>query len=199
MTVTVFIFLIALVFIIYQILAIVLNVREIRRLRDIRYQTKTQHSFGVARQNLLLLVANKKISDDSITFLFFYLLNTNIMRYPDRYKELSRMLREALLTDKPNSTGSGISDLLKKESEDWDEEVKNIITQNIDSMTFLMVSHSPVLRMVWVLAKLSHKVWLKDKYHGVMSKVAKLISRNDKSLVTFAEARDELSSLTGVV
>jgi hypothetical protein len=195
MTLTVFIFLIVFVFTLYQIVAIILNIREIRRLRDIRYQTKTQHSFGVARQNLILLAAKKEIPDDSITFLFFYLVNTNVMRYPDKYRELSKMLREGLLNDKHSSNALHISDALRKESETWSEDVKRVNIQNIDAMTYLMVAHSPLLRTIWLGAKLFHRLWLKGKYHDVVTKAARFIARGDKSLNTFAEAREELSSL----
>src|SRR5436190_16940510 len=100
MTTIVFISLLVGVFTIYQIAATLLNVRQIRHLRDVRRRVVTQRAFGKLRHDLMMLAADGELPSDSVTFLNFYLLNTAVMRNPDRYNEAAKFLRQTFLTDR---------------------------------------------------------------------------------------------------
>jgi hypothetical protein len=198
MTVLTLVFIIFALFCLYQLAAIMLDVRIIRQMRDIRYRNQTQHTFGCARQQLMLLTANSEISDDSITFMFFYLMNTKVMRHPDRYKELSQMMQSSLLGDS-HDTNSQTAELLEKESKSWTPKVKDMVHQNIEALNYLMVFNSPKLRLFLTIAKLIHKVWKlqKRKYYGFFVSSTKIFGFGNPETQTFIKVKNELEHLAG--
>lgn len=198
MTVSKLIILIWLVFCLYQIAAIILNKIEIRRLRDIRYRMKTQHSFGIVRHQLMMLVATNKISSKSITFLTFYLMNTNIMRHPDKYNGIAKMLRNAMLDESRGSEVNPNLELLKKEQLDWSPEVRQMVSQNVEALNILIVHHSPLIRVLYTVTVLAHRV-LKNliKHHGTFSAGQNIVARRNSTTQTIVRAKNELQQLAG--
>jgi hypothetical protein len=197
MTVTVFIFLIVLSFCLYQIAAIILNLREIRRLRDVRYRMMTQHSFGVARQKLMMLVGNKELSSKSITFLNFYLMDTYIMRNPDKYREIADRIRESFIGDIHDSSTNQIREIINKEKADWTPGVRDMVSMNAEALTDLMISHSPFLRILYTIAIASHRLLRRILTHefGLFTSGVRLLATHSPAIRTFKEAKDELRDL----
>ncbi len=191
-----FITLVVLLFSLYQLAAIWLNVREIRRLRDIKCHTLTQLDFGIARHHLLTLVAEEKLASDSITFLFFYMLNTGVMRRPDRYKEIAKMMRESLLTENSGKDTEVIK-ALSTESRNWTPQIEEMVDLNISAMDSLMVKHSPVLRLFYTIAKFGFPIVKKHikRKLGFLDAITHLIGKVDSAMNSLVKSKEELQQL----
>jgi hypothetical protein len=191
-----FITLIAILFSLYQIAAIWLNVREIRRLRNIRYYTQTQLEFGVARHELLMLVGEEELASDSITFLFFYLLDTKVMRHPDRYEEIAKMMRESLISS-GDIKESEVSKCLMMESQQWSPRVKEMVDSTISAMNFLMVMHSPSFRLIYTIALFILPIVKKTitRRFGITDTLIRLIGKTDSTLDSIVKSKEELKYL----
>ena len=191
------IFLVLLGFSIYNLGAGLLNYYEIRRLRDIRYSGETQHSFGVARHELMMLAGNREISSESITFLFFYTLNTTIMRHPDRYKDISGLMKKSLFDESHNTNSRQISELLERERRNWSLGVNEMVIKNIQAMNKLMISKSSALRTIFVIAEVALPI-VKRKIQrevGIFASVSSLIANYSPIMRVFVETKNEFRHL----
>lgn len=197
MSVTVFVFLVLCVFTLYQMAAIVLNVREIQRLREIKLRAKTQHSFGVLRHELMVLAAHGEIDSDSITFLDFYAFLTAVMRYPDHYKEIATLLRESFISEIHDSRERSIIEYLNREKSNWSPGVKKMVIGTGDAVNYLMISHSPLLRtLLSVFIVMRRLFMLFVKYElGLITKSIRMLANLDPTNRTFVRASDELREL----
>lgn len=208
MTTLSFVFLILIVFSIYQLAVIFLNNREIRWLREVRLRTQTQDVFGRVRHKLLLLTLEGDLKADSITFLFFYLMNTTVMRNPDSYRELSKMLQESFLgAGDEEDTNETLAEL-KKESENWSSRVREMVNDNDSAITNLMIYNFSILRGIYFITKFALKifrllpkvVWrilrkrVQAKFDG-LSSVSKVLARTNPSVLTFIETKAKLHQL----
>lgn len=193
-----FVLLIVIVFSLYELATIWLNVREIRRLRDIRYRSLTQKEFGLARHQLLKLAGEKELESDSITFLFFYMLDTKVMRNPDKYKELAKIMREGLFNSSAVKK-SNVSDFLDKESANWSPEVKEMVVTNISAINSLMILHSPLLRIVFGIARILLPL-VKKRIHkelGLFDFTSNIVAKHNPAIRSFIESKEELQHLAG--
>ena len=199
MEISVYVFLFAVVFTIYQLAAILLNTRIIRRLRDIRFRDETQRKFGIARHALMELMIEDEIKSDSATFNLLYNIDTTIMRHPDKYKQLSQLFRERLLDPKEHSDNSEWSILLAEESKSWTPQTKEMISLQISAMNSLLVLHSSLLRLVYdvAMAFLPHiKKRVKTEL-GIFTATTRFVARQDQELAVIVESKEELKHLAG--
>ncbi len=165
------VFIVALIFSIYQIIFIILNSRRIRRLRRTRYTDVTQRSFGIARHDLMMLVSQNELLPTSATFRFFYCTDTTVMRNPERYDQLSKVLRE-ILSGKMNGHGerSELYHQVLEESKNWSPKVKKMVAKQAHAMGTLLFLHSSIIRLSMLAAKsLLSKI--------VLSPLAKFLSK----------------------
>lgn len=151
MTVSAFLFVALVVFCLYQIAVIIWNRRAIKHYRAIRYRAETQQAFGLARHKLFKLVSEGRLPAESISFLMFYTLATTIMRHPDRYPEIAKVIRESFLRSESGNKASEVIQRISDERHEWPKEMKGIVSQMDKAMTMLMLYHSPVLRSMYAL------------------------------------------------
>jgi hypothetical protein len=198
MTLTVFLFIVFIAFIVYQIAVAVLNTRVINRMRDIRYRAETQHSLGMARQGLMRLMVEKQLSSDSITFLNFYMMSTAIMRHPDRYNEIARMLQESLILGfRGENDSDSVADSIVTESKTWSYDVKKVVTQIDEALTLLMVYHSPLLSSARTVAVAFHRILahrLRRQFGSIIS-ISRLIAKRDPDTRMIVQAKSRLEAL----
>ncbi len=189
-----FLLLISLMFAVYLLLASWLNGREIRRLREIKYKTQTQLEFGEARHKLFLLLNENQIKDDSITFLLLYMMNTAIMRNPDKYQLIAKKLRESFMLFKESSP---LSKALTLESKEWSPQVKELVIENSTAMNSLMILHSPLLRLTLDIAKVVLPILRKriKREFGLFTLLSQFLAKQNASLETFTETKEGLRKL----
>lgn len=208
MTTLSFVFLILIVFSVYQLAVIFLNNREIRWLRETRLRTQTQDVFGRTRHKLLLLTIEGELKSDSVTFMFFYLMNTTVMRNPDSYQALSKMLQESFLGDGEKDDTNETLIELKKESENWSNRVREMVNDNDSAITDLMIYNFSILRGIYFVTKFVVKIFrllpkviwkqfrkrVRAKFNGFNS-ASKVLAKTNPSVLTFIETKAKLHQL----
>src|SRR5205809_425605 len=78
---------------------------ENRRARQIRNKERTRRQFAEARNALMNLVIASDVDVNSMSFRFFYYINTAFMRRPDQYRQISRILVSLFLNQHDSSSG----------------------------------------------------------------------------------------------
>ncbi len=198
MSLTVLIFAIVLSFTLYQLVAIAMNLREIRRLREIRLSTRTQLSFGKLRHQLMMLAARDEIDTRSATFLNFYMINSAVMRNPDRYRSLADLVRRSFLEDIHDTNDRSVIERLNNESEAWSSDVKELVSKNGEAMFFLMVSHSPLFRSLYSLSVMIRRIlfFLIQREFVLLLGAIKTLGRfTTEANRTFLKAEEEMKGL----
>jgi len=107
----------------------------------------TQRHFAENRNRLLQLVIDHKLSADSETFRSLYHLHTGIMRRPDYYPELSKLFAYIFI----NGHNGQVNDSLLIECKGWTQEIKEVVIATADAMSYLIISHSRLLRTMYKL------------------------------------------------
>jgi hypothetical protein len=194
-TVLAFLLLFSLVSSLYLLVNIWLTKRDIKYLRDIKYKTITQRDFGKARQELFVLIGDNELAPDSITFLYFYLYDSFVMRNPDKYRSLAKLLRENFFLDKKHR--SETFKLLTEESENWSRRVKEMVDMNVSAINSLLVYHSPTLRIIYLFGRLALPLVKKmiEKEMGLFNYVSHLIAKNNSDMDTFVRSKEGLQKL----
>lgn len=144
------------------------------------------------------LVFEGKISSISITFLNFYLLNTRIMRNPDRYRAIARMLQDSFLEDSEHDARSkSVIQQLNEERKTWPEEIRPIIRKVDESITLLMLYHSPFLRSLKVAAVMTQRVLAHIVRHqfGTYTSAVRFIAKRDPAVRMLVRTKHELQEL----
>lgn len=121
-----------------------------RKLRHLARAERTRAYFGEARNFLMSLARQNKIDVNSATFTMFYQLHTFILRWPDRYKEISDALAETVTTEQ-------YSPLLAQamsESDEWSVGIGRVAQKTVRGFSLLIFSYSPFLRAIaWIETK----------------------------------------------
>ena len=120
-----------------------------RRVRQSLRVERTQSQFADARNELMRLVHNGNIDTHSVTFGFFYSINTLIMRRPDEYREISAALRATFL----NPSTSERNNALQEESKHWTKEIKNAVQLTAKAMDYIILEYSWPLRCLYRIRK----------------------------------------------
>lgn len=115
--------------------------RKIRH--DLRVE-QTQRYFAEARNRLMDAAVRGEISVESQSFKKLYFINTFLMRRPDKYPQISTMLRDTLL----KSDESIADNPLYMESMSWSAEVKKAAIGTAYAMSFVIINYSWILRTV---------------------------------------------------
>lgn len=102
----------------------------------------TQRRFAEARKSLLDSVVKGELDPHSATFRRLYYLNTVVMRRPDQYDEISRVMKTFIAGGKKGEMPKSI----KAESKNWTPGVKMAIVATSDAMKQLVLNYSWVLR-----------------------------------------------------
>lgn len=109
---------------------------------------KAQSYFAKSRNKLMELTIKQKININSITFEYFYLFNTALMRRPDEYPQISLKILSTLFAD-----DSSKDSLIHQESKDWTPEVREMVRMTADALGNLAIDYSFILRNIYGLEK----------------------------------------------
>jgi hypothetical protein len=113
---------------------------------------RTRAQFAKARNSLMHIALNEQIDPNSATFKVLYQVDTVFMRSADKYPELSKALRDAILTDshKPNAQ-------VLAEKDQWSKEVRQNIIATSDAMDNVITDYS---LLFWIASGVAKRPWL---------------------------------------
>lgn len=188
-----FLFIVFLIFCLYQVAAIIANRRIISYYRQIRLKAETQRAFGIVRQDLFRLVAEGKMSPESFTFGKLYFLATRVMRSPDQYNEIAKLVADALVCDPKREHRNGVSRLMA-ERLSWPEEMKSILLKTDHALTQLVIYHSPLYRSLLFIFRYAAKLFRVQKSNEARKRIRERVITEPETKTIF-EAKDSLKEM----
>ena len=164
--------------------------KQRQKINELYRIDKTQSHFAEARNKLMDLAKSGEIDINSLTFQYFYYVNTAMMRRPDEYPQISNTLRSVLLSHS-SSKGSYLS----SESQYWSSSVKEMIRSTADALGHIVIDYSLILRSTYNFTKRSDPDLTPAKMIMILRHLDE-ISRKKKQLKSeIQQARQELYSL----
>jgi len=144
--------------------------RKIRKLNHVMRVERTRSQFAKARNSLMHLALKDQIDPNSATFQVLYQVDTVFMRSPDKYPELSKALREALLTDnrEPNQ-------MVLAEREGWNDDTRKNVIATSDAMEKVITDYS---LLFWIASLIAKRPWLAKPVASLLVKIKNYIERS---------------------
>ena len=122
---------------------------ENRRARQTRNKERTRRQFAEARNALMNLAIAKDVDVNSLSFRFFYYINTAFMRRPDQYREISIVLVNLFLNQHDSSSGEE----LLAESRHWSPSFKSVVRLTAGALGYVVLDYSWSVRLMFRLEK----------------------------------------------
>lgn len=122
---------------------------DYRKLKHTRNTERTRRQFAEARNELMRAAIEKQVDFNSMSFQYFYRLNTAFMRRPDQYREIMAAIAHSVLNPQDSKTGEEVI----TESSNWSPEFKRIVKTTADAMGYLLLDYSLFLRIAFRLEK----------------------------------------------
>lgn len=119
------------------------------RIRHYRNKERTRRQFAEARNALTELALTRDTDVNSMSFRFFYYINTAFMRRPDQYREISGVLVALFL----NQHNSSSSEELLAESRMWSPGFKAVVRKTADALGYVVIDYSWWRRFMFKLEK----------------------------------------------
>lgn len=193
MTLSVFVFTIIILITGYFLISGLIDLRASRRLREIIRRQKTQREFGKLRNSLMMRLSDKEIDGRSLIFLHLYLLDTTVMRRPEGHKTLAGKLR--VLFEKGIKRDEPVFKALIDERPTWPADVHGLVAQHSVELTSLMLRHSTVIRIAYLVAKTLGRTLtptFRKMAFGCIDKLAGLFSPSTRAILNARNAMVDL-------
>jgi len=153
--------------------------------KQIRNKERTRRQFSEARNSLVELAIARDIDIRSMSFRFFYHINTAFIRRPDQYRAISKLLVSLFLNQHDSSSGEE----LLAESKSWSPAVKSVVRATADALGYVVIDYSATLRFMFRLEK---RLDPKSTPFHMLSNVRQSMIKRQESIAEIAEAREAM-------
>jgi hypothetical protein len=159
--------------------------RDRTKARHERNKERTRRQFAEARNALMELVIAGEVDVSSMSFRFFYYINTSFMRRPDQYRDISGILFSLFLNQHDSSSGEE----LLAESKTWSLGFKSVVRETANALGYVVVDYSPFMRFVYSLER---KFNAKSTPFQMLNKMRATMVENEKPIAEISQARQAM-------
>lgn len=189
---------ILIIFFLFSVRELFFIYKNIRRTNSAAHNVrseKTRQYFANLRNRLMQMVFSNEMDTRSVSFQSLYQLYTAIMRRPDHYKEIGKLLFAVLALKE----GSGNIGHIRLEDSDNVHEFKNLLKDTAEGIMMLIVDFSPLLRVFYTISnrleKRSYFEFLAEPIKIIQEVIEKREEKQNSTYRSFNNARIELSNI----